>query len=334
MYVFHHCDDDGRSAAAIVKSELTVVFDQPSPDRFIEYAHTGVLPCPEDVKENETIYIVDLALDNVIFGLIKELVTKYNCNVIHIDHHITTFDTLTGLSNEDKQIMDRVTKFYKEGISGSLLTWIYACMNEDERTKCNEVPFDFSDGRTHVAFNYETPDIREYRIPTVIRFIDDNDVWSHEIDETKYFTLAFQMEADKNPCNELWHDLIYGSDARVYEYVNKGKILWSYQEGINEKMLKNAFECEIDGHKCLCLNTPYGNSRVFNEKFDEYPMVCKFHYTGEMWKHSFYSSEKHPDSVDVSIIAKKFGGGGHRSAAGVTLPYNIFEHSICDFYER
>ena len=59
MYIFHHCDDDGRSAAAIIKSELTVVFDQPSDDRFIEYAHTGVLPCPEDVKENETIYIVD-----------------------------------------------------------------------------------------------------------------------------------------------------------------------------------------------------------------------------------------------------------------------------------
>ena len=136
------------------------------------------------------------------------------------------------------------------------------------------------------------------------------------------------METDKNPCNELWHLLIYGSDARVYEYVNKGKILWSYQEGINEKMLRNAFEYEIDGHKCLCLNTPYGNSRVFNDKFDEYPMVCKFSYTGlHTWRYSFYSSEKHPDSVDVSVIAKKLGGGGHKHAAGVTLPYNLFEHN-------
>lgn len=332
MKIFHHNDDDGRLAAAIINNELTVIFDMPSEDDFIEYNHSGFLPIPDEIKEGETVYIVDLALDTTILKLIEDLL-KHNCEIIHIDHHKSTFDMYKILNDENKKMMDKVRRFYKNGISGCMLTWIYSCMNDDERKVCNEVDFDFSEGRTHVAFNYNTSSIREYRIPNVIRYVDDNDVWSHEIDESKYFCLAFQMEADKSPCNgDLWASLIYGNNERISSsYVIDGKKLWTYQTSINMKTLSNAFETVFEdfypGKKCLCLNNPYGNSRVFEEKFNEYPLVCKFHYNGKIgkWKYSFYSSEKNPEAVDVSIIATAYGGGGHEHASGFISSNFIFK---------
>lgn len=326
MKVFHHNDADGLCAAALVRNTLATVFDKPEENDFVEYNHTGNIDLPDDyIKPGEEVYIVDLSLDDTIFKVIEECVNK-GCVVTHIDHHKTTFDYMDKLSDEMKEIMSNVTKFYKIGISGTMLTWVYSCMNEDERKCCGSVPFDFSDKRTHVAFNYDTPNMREYRIPAVIRFIDDNDVWLHEIDETKYFCIAFQMEQDIAPYKKIWDDLIYGSEIHVYKYVNDGKLLWKYQESINMKNLSNAFEYELLGHKCLCLNSCYGNSRIFGEKYNEYPMVCKFGYDGKihMWRYTFYSSEHRDDAVDVSTVAKEFGGGGHEHAAGCILPYNLF----------
>lgn len=326
MKVFHHNDSDGLCAAALVGNSLAVVFDKPEKEDFVEYNYDGDIDIPDEyIKDGETVYIVDLSLSDSIYNLIKKCIDK-GCKVIHIDHHQSTFKYLQSIRSTD---VPKYTHFYKEGISGAMLTYIYSCMSEEERIDPENVAFDFSDKRTHVAFNYNTPDMREYRIPTIIRFIDDNDVWLHEIDETKYFCIAFQMEQDIAPYEEIWDKLIYGSEQRVYGYVNDGKLIYKYQESVDKKNMSSSFEYDILGNQCLCLNTCccYGNSRIFGEKFEEYPMVCKFGYDGSIrkWRYTLYSSENREDSVDVETIAKKFGGGGHAHAAGFVLTYNLFE---------
>ena len=56
-------------------------------------------------------------------------------------------------------------------------------------------------------------------------------------------------------------------------------------------------------------------------------MVCKFGYDGSIhkWRYTLYQSDKIDNIVDVSEIAKRYGGGGHRGAAGFVLDYNIFD---------
>ena len=329
MKIFHHNDDDGRCAAAIVNHELAVVFDKPEEEDFIEYYHGCDIKIPENIKEGETVYIVDLALDSVILEVIRSLVTEHNCHVVHIDHHKTTLDNMKMLSEATKTtVMDKVIKFYKVGISGALLTWIYSCMDESERLHPESVEFDFSDKRTHVAFNYDTPNMREYRIPMTIRFVDDNDVWLHEIPETKYFCKSLMMFEDKRPFSDTWRDLIYGSDYSVYKLVENGELLYKYQETVDKFNLSNAFETELEGLKVLCLNTCCGNSNIFGEKFDQYPCCIKFSYDGRihMWRYTMYGSKKYdPDeSIDLSGIARKYGGGGHAKSCGFQLPYNLF----------
>ena len=72
MRCIHHTDDDGLCSASIVGSLFAdrILTD----DDFIPYTHGMDLKLPDDLKEKEKWYIVDLALDEVIFGAIKQLV--------------------------------------------------------------------------------------------------------------------------------------------------------------------------------------------------------------------------------------------------------------------
>lgn len=326
MKIFYHCDDDGRCAAAIVSRELVSVFEMTTKDDFIKYNHDGKLDIP-DFRENEAVYIVDLSLSDKIFEVIKKAVES-NAKVVHIDHHKSTFEFMKTATPEMQLYLSKITKFYVDGLSGAMLTWVYSLMNEDERKDPKNVNYDFTAGFTHIAFYPETPEMREYNIPDVVRYIDDHDVWRHDIEESRYFHIAFKMNSSKNPFDDVWNNLIYSSNQReTAAIVAKGKTLWDYQTAIDKANMINAFEYNLFGNKCLCLNSPHGNSDIFGDKFSEYPMVCKFGYDGSVgkWRYTFYSSEKCNCWVDVSTIAAKFGGGGHAHAAGCVTDYLIFD---------
>lgn len=327
MQVYYHSDADGKCSAYIVKAELCNVFDKPLPEDFYMYSYTGEIG--NIIKNDETVYIVDLSLNDVIYYLIYRLIAN-GCKVIHIDHHKTTLDYLDSCTPKQLTTMNSVTKFYKVGISGCLLTWIYSCMNDTERENPMSVSFDFAEGRSHVKIIDSNNDAREYRIPMAIRYIDDYDVWRHDIEESNYFIMAYNMLGDNSPSSLIWDDLIYGSDFNLKQYVDNGRLIYDYQMSVNKDILKNAFEVEFTKiGTVLCLNSIYGNSKIFGDKFDEYVAVCKFGYDGthDKWVYSMYASEvfNKDNDVDLTPIAKFFGGGGHKHACGWTLSFNIFD---------
>ena len=330
MKCIHHIDADGLCAAAIVRHELLEVFMPPTEEDFIPYNHGWELklPDPDKLRINEPVYIVDLALDDTIMNAIRYFV-EHGCHVVHIDHHIGGKRYYETMSYEDKTIYDGIVHFFNDKISGTMLTWVYACMHNDERMDPGKVSYDFTEKYDHVAFWIDTSNFREYGIPLAIRYIDDNDVWRHALPESKYFAVAFTMEESTKPMDDkFWTDLLYSTTGRMtVNMVNNGELAYKYQEHINQSTLKNAFEHVFDGIKTLCLNAPYGNSRIFCEKYDEYPMVCKFVYDGHIgkWRYTFYSNGK-DENVDCAKIATKyFNGGGHKCAAGGQSDFCFFD---------
>ena len=328
--VFYHFDDDGRCAAAIVKRELINVFDTVSKEDFIEYGHSGTLELPE-LKLNEVVYIVDLALDDTIISLIKHCISQ-GSRVYHIDHHKTGIEKYETVKDEFNA---NYVPFFNTMVSGCMLTWIFAAMTPEERLHPNDVKFDFADDWSHFALNYDESDIstlREYFIPPAIRYIDDNDVWRHAIPETKYFSLGFKTADDKHPMSKTWDDVIYNNQKTVYDYVNAGNIIWNYQETLYKKAMYNAFDFEFEGKKIRCVNMPIGNATLFGDAYNEYDAVCKYSYNGGAghWIYIFYSRED--GGADVADIVNKLGKehdgisyGGHEHAAGMHLKKNIFQ---------
>ena len=81
------------------------------------------------------------------------------------------------------------------------------------------------------------------------------------------------------------------------------------------------FESDIFENHCYCMNSLTAGSDQFGDEYDNHDMVCRFAYNGKGWVYSLYSSN---ENVDCSKIAKEYGGGGHRGAAGFKLDYCIF----------
>lgn len=354
LRLYTHVDDDGYCAGAIVLSE----FSQNSPT-YIEYYDYDkpIKPIPEDIDSRDIVYITDLAYDDEIEKLINTYLSL-GCRVVYIDHHQIKEDKMKHLyeNNIIKNNLEKFTYFHMIGVSASLLTWIYACMNEDERSHINfnDAPkFHLSTRRERVVFGAESnenhPSVinnndptameipfkmtREYHIPQAIRYIDDNDVWLNENEETKYFHAGFQIQNNKKSDAPIWVDLLYSNmdTAILSTIIDKGRTIYEYQTVTNEaNCIKNAFVTFIGEDKnipCLCLNSSTGNSRLFGERFLEdsniYPVFCKFHYDGLLYKYTLYSTKS--SGIEVNKIAQQYNGGGHKNAAGFTLNESWFD---------
>ena len=69
----------------------------------------------------------------------------------------------------------------------------------------------------------------------------------------------------------------------------------------------------------ICINRERFNPINFGIDYhkDGYDGAACFHFDGTHWCFSLYNDN---GEVDCSQIAKQFGGGGHKGAAGFRLP--------------
>lgn len=331
MRCLHHVDADGYGAAAIVRYELTDDFDFVLPEHFVEYDHDGTIIIDEGKFFNTDkpgyLYVVDLALDRVIFDFIKKCV-YHGMMIVHIDHHASGRKFLEEiLSDEDRLwYKEHVNYFFNMQFSGCMLTWLYACMTETERAHPMSVGFDFTEDLSQVAFN---PDgnVRIHGIPAAVRFIDDNDVWRHSLEDSKYFAAAWGIQENKNPLNlEFWNALLYEGPRKTYDMVEEGKLIFKFMESQSKSVMNNAFEVTIGDYKGIAVNCPFGNSRLFGDAYDKYDFVIKYSQAGsDAWKYTMYSRDGGVNCAE--LIMKEFPncGGGHAHAGGFTLNENIFD---------
>ena len=75
----------------------------------------------------------------------------------------------------------------------------------------------------------------------------------------------------------------------------------------------------------IALNKMLTNSQIFDSVWDnqKYDAMLTFGWRKGKWTVSLYSDK---DDIDVGIIAKGRGGGGHKGAAGFqvdVLPFNL-----------
>ncbi len=76
-----------------------------------------------------------------------------------------------------------------------------------------------------------------------------------------------------------------------------------------------AFEIEFEGLRAICLNQGAFSSNTLQTVYDpeKHDIMLGFQFNGRFWNVSLRSAK---DEVDVSVIAKSRGGGGHKAAAG------------------
>lgn len=318
ILIVHHTDADGHCAAAIVRYECT------NPTHVVSYyAYNYVGEINTEVVEDSTVYLVDISMNEFVEKFIGDCIEK-KCNVIHIDHHKTSVEYYKEHTDVPYVYFVQDETDERNGpISGTLLTFIYTCMSADDRLHPMNVEFDLTDLRDHMIFNNDTN--KEYRIPFIVRLVDDHDVWRHKLPESKPFSYAYKrMPKDLiDPEEDSFWECIYNDNHRLlFTALQNGE---RYLQDENEKneILRciGGFETDIFGNRCYCMNNLLAGSDQFGDEYDTHDMVCRFAYNGKGWTYSLYSSN--PD-VDCSAIAKKYGGGGHKGAAGFNIGYSLW----------
>lgn len=160
--------------------------------------------------------------------------------------------------------------------------------------------------------------------PRMIKHIEDRDLWKWEIPYSKEFAAAFDMvpfdfeEFDK-----------YLDDSAVDDAQERGAYILAYSKTVISKIAKNAHARKLNGKDVLVVNSPHWMSEIGNALSTRCDFAVIWYYD-HATRQVKVSLRAHHDDADVSEVAKKYGGGGHRKAAGFALPPDINIESIFD----
>lgn len=251
--------------------------------------------------QGREVYILDFSFPRALMDDAFQLAK----HVVWLDHHKTAFemwigglfDGTEGRHEQHDQVRDIVLDFDK---SGALLAWEY-----------------FHPGAA---------------IPKLIQHIDDRDRWQFKLDGSKELHAALQSY--KPWSFEQWGEKFYSCYSGLPAYFEEelhmlydgGAAILRAQEQHVADMAKQARKCEIWRLKPgmdindefrypgLAVNAPIHVSEVGHELANQSGTYGLVWYVGADTR--VKCSLRSNGEYDVSGIARHFGGGGHRNAAG------------------
>lgn len=244
---------------------------------FCEVDYNKVLP--QDVEKG-IVYFVDYSFTETTKPYLDSLINNKKVKVIWIDHHTSSIEL-----EKKYPYLKNIDGKREDSMSGAALTYLY--------------------------FN------PYLELPKFVRLVSDYDCWQFKYSpETEYFKIGIESE-NNDALDDVWtkliHENVYKNSLTLPEILKKGKAIKSYIDSTNTYYREHfAYETEIEGYKCLAVNWKT-NSWVFGEEVNNYPIVMVYAFDGTYFTYSIFSID---NSVDCSKIAEKFGGGGHRGAAG------------------
>ncbi|NRB39167.1 MAG: hypothetical protein HRU20_11975 [Pseudomonadales bacterium] len=158
-------------------------------------------------------------------------------------------------------------------------------------------------------------------VPLLLAYIQDKDIWQWKLPSSKEVTAALQTLPMEFPSWEVYLD-----DKKVEDLIAMGASIVSYQTLQIQKITSGDLPmAEIAGFTVPCINLTQLHSDVGN-------VLCQGHAFAAMYMDladkRVYSLRSSAEGVDVSDIAKKFGGGGHKHAAGFSVDKPAIDLSL------
>lgn len=160
-------------------------------------------------------------------------------------------------------------------------------------------------------------------MPKFVHYLGRFDVWDHYTEEILYFQYGLRRKStwpDKDIWDKLLKEARNGTSELLDQLLYDGRVIFEYEEEMSARICKSqAYTIQFEGHTVLVLNRGYCNSRVFNDAFDPnvHEFVMSYSRYPSTWRVSLYQNDKNKNfNLDLSVFAKKRGGGGHAGAAG------------------
>lgn len=150
------------------------------------------------------------------------------------------------------------------------------------------------------------------KIPLLLRYIEDNDLWRFRLPHAKELSpVVFLLNFDF----KSWSSFVsrFEDKKKRKEIFKRGEIILKYEEKIIESAVERATLVRFEGYKALAANSAILESEIGHSLAKKLPPL------GIVWrqkKEQINVSLRSGGKIDVSKLAAKYGGGGHKNAAG------------------
>ena len=181
--------------------------------------------------------------------------------------------------------------------------------------------FDMNHSGAMLAWNFFHPGKEP---PKFISYVEDRDLWKWELPYSKEFSAAFDMVPFEFEEFEKFED-----DSVFDDAVKRGSYVLAYSKTVVKKVCEKATSRTFEGHNVLVVNASHWMSEIGAKLSPDCDFAVIWYYDHNDYKIKVSLRAFH-DDADVSEIAKRFGGGGHRKAAGFNLPGDCNIEEIFD----
>lgn len=306
LVIYHRADFDGLFCREIAKKFLGDTAD------YIGWDYGDAkIDCPTD----QTVYVLDLSPECFVTS------TIIFSNLIWIDHHKSAIE----------KFPESIRGYRIDGVAACRLAWQwFAAYRDYPETHSLVLPlkFDFVDRKVQEPFAVQLAgeyDIWDKRNPDAEVFQFglrsenlDNNWWQLLTTNQKVPIEEIEAMADAgHPC--ILHPEGTATQPVVLRLLKNGRMLQTYQQQSDAQVVRErSFLVEFEGLTFLALNTARCNSLTFaalDTTENSHAALMAFYTNGHVWSVSLYHA-KHRTDLDLSKIAVKYGGGGHRGACG------------------
>jgi oligoribonuclease NrnB/cAMP/cGMP phosphodiesterase (DHH superfamily) len=155
------------------------------------------------------------------------------------------------------------------------------------------------------------------KIPLLSRYVEDMDLWKFKMPHTREIISYLDIfDFDFKEWDRLARD--FENPAKRKKIIRDGGILLRHEERLVGRLAQNNAErVRFEGHTTFAVNTPLFHSDVGAALMKKLPPIS---ITWSRKNGLITVSLRSNGSVDVSKIAQRFGGGGHKSASGFAFP--------------
>ena len=160
--------------------------------------------------------------------------------------------------------------------------------------------------------------------PKFIKYIQDRDLWKWELEYSKEFSAAFDMVPFEFEEFEKFED-----DSVFDDACKRGSYILAYSKTVVKKVCEKATARKMDGKDVLVVNASHWMSEIGARLAPDCDFALIWYWDHEV-RHTKVSLRAFHDTVDVAEISSRFGGGGHKKAAGFQLPKNKHIEDLFD----
>lgn len=182
--------------------------------------------------------------------------------------------------------------------------------------------FDLNKSGATLSFEYFNKGKEMHKL---FKLVEDRDLWRFQYEETEPFNLGVTVH-DNFKTLEFWYQ-VYVDDLLFREIINEGRLYLKFRNSQINAFVKNNKKykkVKWNGYKVAVYNATLNISELGSSILDhneDIDFTISYFFTSDD-KIVFNFRSKSNKNIHVGNICKELGGGGHKDAAGVNMPFD------------